>query len=378
MIDIDLVMNQVFSSYNLEVTNQLFGSVWISTPEDTLTWSNNIASEASGNIFFRTWNNIANQTFSANHHNGTSGGLPVGAGGVDLQLIRSSATQAATGIGATLLGGSQSTAGGIYSVAAGYQCVVNSNYSLVLGSAASIPAGATASAAIGQNIVLSPAAGQSFGLGINHSISNEFCLAIGGAQTISGKASFAIGSNSIVSGNSSGAVGNFITVPGNNSMGFGDYAQPWSNNRHTQSGGIFGKGGDYQASKILMRATTSGTAATSLTCDGTGVISSTNITIIYYPGSLYQVSIRLTAVDTTNLGNAIVWYLPIGLLSQFYGVGSTIFSPGTPQSITVGTGSLATVTIHADTTYGGIYPVFTAPNSDAWHIVAEVCFVEVA
>lgn len=390
-IDLDLVMNQTYSSgIHLDVTNNINGPVWINTVEDASTWITSIGSTAANNVFYRTWNNGLGRSISANYHDTATGGFYIGLGAVDLQLIRTSSSQVASGTGATLLGGSSSTAGGTYAVASGYQCEANGQYSLSIGYSVIVPSGASSSTGIGLNINFGTSAAQSAAFGSNHTLSSGNCLAVGASNTISGGSSSAIGSlitvsgsyssaigySSIISGNSSIAVGNFVSVTGNNSAGFGYNARAYNNNRFTQSGGQFARTGDFQSSRILMGATTSSTSPTPLTCDGTGTISATNIALIE-SGCVFNVSIKLTAIDKTNAGNSYIWYLPFSLLTQFYAAGSTTFSPGTAQIMSTGTGSSSTVAVVTNTTYGGIYLNFTAPNSDAWHVVAEICFVEV-
>jgi hypothetical protein len=112
--------------------------------------------------------------------------------------------------------------------------------------------------------------------------------------------------------------------------------------------------------------------------DGYGVLSAQNIASVHYPITCFEVEVVLTAIDRTTLGNILVWKMPFGVLYTFYGTGSLTYVGTTPLVQSLGTGSSATVSVSADTTYGGLDVSFTAPNSDTWHVVAKISFVEVS
>jgi hypothetical protein len=367
------------SGLSLTVTALLTYPLKISTTESTQNWTKTINASALTNVYFNdAWNNGLGVGFSANLHDGSAlGGHSIGTGSVDLQTVRTAGYQSATGNFATLLAGSGSEATASNSLAGGTSCLAGGSNSISFGSSVNVNPGAGNCIWVGNSITGSGTPGNTVAVGSSLTMSGGYGLNIGAANTFSGGFGGVIGGNSTNSGNYSFSVGDLNTVSGNNCLAVGYQANVVSNNKWTQAAGSFVNAGDAQVSRILLKATTSNTSATRLTCDGSSTLSAQNLASIYYPAAGFAVKIILSATDHTTNGNTFTWQLPLGLLQSTSGSGSTTWAAGTPTSLSTGTGSGASVTVAADTTYGALALSFTAPNSDTWHVVALVEFVEV-
>ena len=121
----------------------------------------------------------------------STGGNKRGAYAVDLQLIRSAASQVASGIRSTIIGGSSNTASGNYSVVGGVSNSDSGNYSAIIGGGSNVNTGVYCAVVAG----------------LSHTISNHYTFIGSGYQnTVSGKYGATIGGRFNTANNSSASV----------------------------------------------------------------------------------------------------------------------------------------------------------------------------
>jgi hypothetical protein len=246
-----------------------------------------------------------------------AGGNVRGNYAVDLQILRTAATQVASGSQSVVLGGQSNTASATQSTVCGG---INNN------------ASGQQSAVLGGN------ANGASGLG---------------AVSLGGSSNVASGNNSITMG--TGAVSDLFAAV-------------------TQAGGLIAAGRRAQFSRQVLRAiSAANTTPVRLTADGAAA-GALNVCNVTYATSVYSISVNLTALDATNGNNFYVWTQPLGLLRRNGGVASTVYVPGTPTSLSNGTTTGIAITEAADTTNGGYSLTFTPPtgNTALWRVVATV------
>jgi hypothetical protein len=110
------------------------------------------------------------------------------------------------------------------------------------------------------------------------------------------------------------------------------------------------------------------------TTDGTGTASAANCGNINVDNRKASVhAITLTATDVTTPAKGYSYYLPMGHLARFTGVGSTTWQGATPIEFDDGvtTGRLTAIT--ADTAFACPKILWTPPtgNTDTWHVVVS-------
>lgn len=191
--------------------------------------------------------------FALSVHTGTAGtGNKLGAGAVDLQTTRGSATQVASG-DQSFVAGYGNTASAQYTVAMGYGNIANTF------------------------------AAQAFGYG--STASNYYATAIGIGATSSGQASIALGRNASNSSDNGVSIGYYAAVTGygaysfgnNNSTtanyatSFGNYSKADRNYMMSFACGNFSAVGDAQNGKWVLRAATTNATPTEAFVDGASV-----------------------------------------------------------------------------------------------------------
>jgi hypothetical protein len=264
---------------------------------------------------------------------GTStGGNARGDDAVDLQLIRSAATNVASGNYSTISGGQSNTASSTHSTVSGGESNVASTntHATVLGGQSNVSSGigsvsggisntasSTRAVAIGSSNTAS-GIGASMALGNGNSASADSAVAIGRQNTATSSFSCAFGSFNNVSGTGSVAIGNNNTISASNGFCLGKSTSVTSPESGTAIGlgstsylyaqSALGSGnftGQIATQQSLLTArqeailTTGGTAILSL--DGTGV---TNLIIPTGINRMWNVQVRWVAVVTTITGTA--------------------------------------------------------------------------
>jgi hypothetical protein len=134
--------------------------------------------------------------------------------------------------------------------------------------------------------------------------------------------------------------------------------------------------GSAQAGRQALIA--SGTAAMRLTA-AAGAANSIYNTIMNIPSNtVFNLAIRLSAIDHTAPANSYAWTMPMALLSRQSAASTTALALGTPGALSTGTGSGASVSLTADTSNAGINLTFTPPSgTDTWDVFADVWSAEV-
>ena len=123
-----------------------------------------------------------------------------------------------------------------------------------------------------------------------------------------------------------------------------------------------------------LQATVSGIESARLTMDG----RMPNAYNCFNPGygQTFNMNIQLMAQDLTAPINWYGWTLPIGIFSAWSGPHTSVWSSGTPSSLSGGTGSGAGVTTAADKTNGCLSISFNPPSGNAhrWAVTALISF----
>jgi hypothetical protein len=131
--------------------------------------------------------------------------------------------------------------------------------------------------------------------------------------------------------------------------------------------GQFANAGDAQLYWGVLRAATASTGAARLTADGgaAGVSNIWNLPI----NSALQFDLSCLYRDTTN-GKAQSWKWLGVLMTQGASAATTAISaPAATNAANIGAPGASAPTLAADATNGGLNISFTAPNSNASHIV---------
>ena len=185
-----------------------------------------------------------------------------------------------------------------------------------------------------------------------------------------GDATVCGGNNNVASGNRSTACGGYGNVAS------GDYSYAGGRQANTNNAlgveawasGSFGvNGGDAQLLRGVMHAATSSTSATRLTADG----SAANFVNVWNMFDNFAMTFDLTCTyrDTTN-AKAQSWKWIGVLMNRGTGAASlSIAAPTATNGQNIGSPGATAPALSADTTNGGLNITFTAPNSDASHIV---------
>lgn len=194
----------------------------------------------------------------------------------------------------------------------------------------------------------------------------------GAANQASGQESVVAGGNNNANsgyrGSLGGGYGNIVagdysTIPGGiNGWTYGNTGMM------ALSSGVFVNPGEAQLMWGVARAATSSTSAARLTADGSGVANGQNIWSL--PDN-YAMAFDLTCTyrDTTN-AKAQSWKWLGVLISRGSGAATTaVAAPAATNGQNIGSPGATPPTLSADTTNGGLNITFTAPNSDASHIV---------
>lgn len=266
-----------------------------------------------------------------------SGGNRRGRGAVDLQILRSSASQVASGDYA-FCAGSNNIAAGSNSVALGTGNTVNGSNGVALGSAVSVNGSA------------------SFGLG--------------GSLSIDGNYSACFGSNTSVTGSYAFSAGRSNTASSNYSCAFGYYAQANSAGKIA-----FGAGNNLSIASqsaiqnIYHQTKAVGNVATSLALASTGgVVLQNNSSAGFYMLIVGDVSATASCMFECK-----------GLLRRGANASATslVGTPTITQLFSDGGLNVCSVALSADTTYGGLQVQITGDTINTINWTVNVYLVEV-
>ena len=133
--------------------------------------------------------------------------------------------------------------------------------------------------------------------------------------------------------------------------------------------GNFSTPGDAEMGWTLLRAATSSTAAARLTSDGS--TAGTTNTLNPAANSAWSMDLDCIYRDTVSAAVATWYWKDILLVRGASASATTASVPSVTTGATSGTPGASAPSIAADTTNGGLAVSFTAPNSDASHIVCR-------
>lgn len=238
-----------------------------------------------------------------------TGGNRRGIGAVDLQVVRNTATQVASGDYSVVMGGGNTTSG-TYSVAMGRFCTVSGTHSVAMGS---------------------------------------FC-------TASGTNSLAVGSSATANGSYAVALGNSVLAGGVNSFATGDSAstQSITGKRAHSSLSAAGVGGS-QVTYVPLYAGTTNTTPTTMT--STGAVSGTSNQMVLPNSSAFAFTGTVVARQKTSDGTASAAWKIEGLIRRDANAASTTLVASTVTAISNVPGW--TLALSADTTNGALAVTFT-------------------
>lgn len=267
--------------------------------------------------------------------NTAAGGNKRGAGAVDLQLNRASASQVASGTNSFVAGISCTASGAQGAAAIGDRNISSGIFSFSAGALST--ASNQASTALGQQCT-SSAIG-SFTVGLQNTSSGSYSFSSGAESTASAQYSFTHGYKSAASGEASFALGNHITtnsVTGRFSRGYA-------------LGAGFQAQGETQKSDFFLSKRTTDNTATTVTVAG-GAASTTN-QVILLNNSAYRFKGTIIGKQSGST-NVAAWDVD-GIIVRGANAASTTLSLGN-VTLVQNTPAWGTPTLAADTTNGGL------------------------
>jgi len=284
----------------------------------------------------------------------TVGGNPRGASAVDLQTIRTAATQVASGINSFACGASNTASGENSFVACGTGNLASGSRAAVLGG--------YNSTASGNNAVV---------LGALNTAAGETAVVCGG-YTNSASASEA----GVFGGNTNSATSaRAVVVGGNGNTASADSAICLGSKEaradrfaiQAHSAGAFAAGGDAQRIRAVLRCKTTTNAAVEMALNGT----TTYLTIP--SGKVIFCNIKVVGVKSD--GAVVATYERQYAAKNVAGTSSEVFAP-----VTIGTDNAASTSLEVATVDAGDYIRIrpTGITSEIWRWVASVDAVEVA
>jgi hypothetical protein len=284
----------------------------------------------------------------------TTGGNARGANAVDLQMVRSAATQVANGTRAFVGGGERNTASNTNNViAGGYNNTASGGFSNII-PAAICGGGSNTASGFGSFV----------GGGRTNTASAEYSTTVCGySNSASGNASVVVGG-----GVGGGDIGLGNTASGTWSAILGGSATLANRTgMQAHAAGQFAAQGDAQRARFVLRNKTTTNAAVELFLDG----SSTRLTIP--SGKIFAFTINISGVKSD--GSAVAHYLRQYALKNVAGTTSEVYAP-----VTIGTDNAAgtTIALSANDTNDALKVEVTGITSETWRWVASVDAVEVA
>lgn len=292
--------------------------------------------------------------------NTTTGGNKRGAQSVDLQLIRLSASQVASGIYSFCAGG-RNTATSNYSIAIGVNNISSGiNSSVTIG--ISNTANAESSVAIGNSNTSSGTS--SIAMGASNSVSNDTSIGIGIANTASGyrsvsigvlnsatgSTSYCFGNGNVANRTSAVAIGTSCTAAGDGAVAIGNSVNTFlQHNRISFSSGAISTAGDIQKSFYMLKGRSSSATPKTLTSDNSAITTASVIVLQNNNVFRFKGSIVGKQTGTTNIA---IWDID-GVIVRGAGVATTVLTIANINLVTNAPG-WGTPTLTADTTLGGL------------------------
>lgn len=238
-----------------------------------------------------------------------TGGNKRGDYAVDLQMLRSSASQVASGVRSFAVG-NNNTSSGTASVSLGTTNTASSSASIALGN--SNTSGGASSVALG--FTNTSSGSYSTAIGGSNNCSNNYSVGIGGLNTVSGVTAIGIGYNNTSSGNCSIAIGEQLTANGsysvatnfNNDVNSKGYSFVMLRGGRLQNDYTFTIGsyrsttGDGQATIKILHAATTNATPTAMTGSGGSA------TYAFPSGRNVSVIATIQAMDSSGNGGMFV------------------------------------------------------------------------
>lgn len=330
------------------------------TPNATVPYVQLLATNAATNVDVAITPKGAGAFSLQVADNTSTGGNKRGTNAVDLQTVRSTNTQVASGPNSFVVGRGNVASGATTSaIAIGY---VNT------------ASGATAPIAIGQsNNASGPNGAIAIGL-LNGASGADGAVAIGYANTASGQSSFACGNQNTTSAqysfacgsiNSSSATSTFVAGNNNTADGINStvLGGQYGTTRSITGNRVYPAGfgtvlGARQFTNIILCVDTTSAAGAYLTSDGISTVSANNIIVLPNNSAFYFKGTIVAGV--TGGGNSKVWEVS-GLVKRSTSGGGTSFV-GTPTvtSPFADTGASAwAVAVNVELVIGGVNIIVT-------------------
>ena len=272
-----------------------------------------------------------------------TGGNKRGLNAVDLQTLRSTNTQVASGKG-SFIAGWDNTASSDATIALGY----NNNASGGGGSAC-IGYGNNASndTAIAIGVVNNASGYRSVAIGLSNNSTNNMSISLGQSNTSNGGNSTAIGLGNISSGNTSFASGSNSTADSAYSTVMGYYAHSFGVNGRWVTGQANLVTGDAQKSTFVLSTNTTSTTATVLSVRGISALANNQLTLQNNNSIRFKGTIIGRQSGSTNTS---AWDID-GIIQRGVGAGTTTLLISN-VNVVQNTPAWGTPTLTANTTLG--------------------------
>ena len=280
-----------------------------------------------------------------------SGGNARGVNAVDLQLIRETASQVASGAQSFVVNYSN-TASGQASAAFGYASTASALGAFACGNSA---AGGSYAFSCGQNGGTGASGANSAVVGGTGNRSTQTS-----AITLGGSSNTADATNAV-------AAGDNTYCPGNTAFGIGQRALGDRLRMFAHASGQFAAFGDAQRARFVLRNKTTTNSAVELFLDG----SATRLTIP--SGKVLALTINICGISST--GAAVAHYMRQYALKNVSGTTSEVYAP-----VTIGTDNAAgtSIALSASDASDALIVSVTGTASTIWRWVASVDAVEIA
>lgn len=296
--------------------------------------------------------------------NTATGGNKRGINALDLQTLRSSATEVASGQ-YSVLAGVYSTASGSQSVVLGYGSIGNNQAAVAISQSAS----ATGQGAVSVGLSSTASASSTTTVGRGSTSSDTSSAAFGYNNTASGFQSLAIGSENITSGAYSSTVGWGNTANSSFASAYGAYSHTFGiYGRQAFASYYIGAVADCQKSIFFLKQRTTGNTATTLTANNSTAGTGNQVILSNNSGYRFKGTIIGKKSGTTDVA---AWDID-GIIVRGANAASTTLAVST-VTLVQNTPAWGTPTLAADTTNGGLQVQVTGASATniQWTAVIE-------
>jgi len=296
--------------------------------------------------------------------NTATGGNKRGINALDLQTLRSSATEVASGQ-YSILAGVYSTASGSQSVTLGYGSVGSGQSSVAISQSAS----ATQQGAVSIGLSTTASAASCTTVGRGSTSSDTSSAALGYNNTSSGFQSLSVGSENITSGAYSSTVGWGNTANSNFAAAYGSYAHTFGiYGRQAFASYFIAAVADCQKSIFFLKQRTTGNTATTLTANNSTAGAGNQVILSNNSGYRFKGTIIGKKSGTTDVA---AWDID-GLIVRGANAASTTLVVNN-VNVVDNTPAWGTPTLAADTTNGGLQVQVTGASATniQWTAVIE-------